>query len=92
MERDSRRGNGQWRGVHSFKDITCDGDGVRNPKRNGGLKMGHDYWYYVGNQVPNFLALANSHSTNSTTGLRYTTRPSPQRPHVHISPANQSIS
>lgn len=47
MEQDLRRGHGQWRGVHSFKDITCDGDGTVNAKRNGGLKMGHEYWYYV---------------------------------------------
>jgi hypothetical protein len=47
MERDSRRGVGEWRGIHSFKDITLDGNGARTPKRNGGLKMGHDYWYYV---------------------------------------------
>jgi hypothetical protein len=47
MERDSRKGAGEWRGLHSFKDITLDGDGARSPKRNGGLKMGHDYWYYV---------------------------------------------
>jgi hypothetical protein len=51
MERDPRRGAGQWRGVHSFKDIVCDGpssssNSPRNDKRNGGLKMGHEYWYY----------------------------------------------
>jgi hypothetical protein len=47
MEKDVRRGRDQWRGCWAFKDIICDGDGARSPKRNGGLKMGHSYWYYV---------------------------------------------
>lgn len=46
MQRDARRGHGQWRGCYSFKDIICDGDGQRSPKRDGGLKMGRTYWYY----------------------------------------------
>ncbi|KAI9735331.1 MAG: hypothetical protein M1818_006526 [Claussenomyces sp. TS43310] len=48
MERDSRRGRGQWRGCYTFSDIICDdaGDGSTSPKRSGGLKMGHTYWYY----------------------------------------------
>jgi hypothetical protein len=47
MERDVRRGSGQWRGCYSFKDIICDGDGSSSPRRNGGLKMGSTYYYYV---------------------------------------------
>ncbi|KAK3897807.1 hypothetical protein C8A05DRAFT_38617 [Staphylotrichum tortipilum] len=46
MERDSKRDRGQWRGCYSFKDIVCDGDAGSIPKRNGGLKMGHTYYYY----------------------------------------------
>ncbi|KAJ4292252.1 hypothetical protein N0V88_005883 [Collariella sp. IMI 366227] len=46
MERDSKRARGQWRGCYSFKDIVCDGDAGAVPKRNGGLKMGHTYYYY----------------------------------------------
>ena len=48
MERDSRMGPGHWRGCHSFKNITCDGE-ARNlgQSRHGGLKMGGKYWYYV---------------------------------------------
>ncbi|KAM7196036.1 hypothetical protein V8F20_007230 [Naviculisporaceae sp. PSN 640] len=46
MERDTRRDAGQWRGCHSFKDITCDGDSGSTPRRDGGLKMGHTYYYY----------------------------------------------
>ncbi|KAL2164688.1 hypothetical protein VTH06DRAFT_3905 [Thermothelomyces fergusii] len=46
MERDSRRDRGQWKGCYSFKDITCEGDAGSVPKRNGGLKMGHTYYYY----------------------------------------------
>jgi hypothetical protein len=47
MERDSRRDRGQWRGCYTFKDITREGDAGSKPKRNGGLKMGHTYYYYV---------------------------------------------
>lgn len=47
MERDSRRDHGQWRGCYTFKDIVCEGDAGGVPKRTGGLKMGHTYYYYV---------------------------------------------
>ncbi|KAK0711654.1 hypothetical protein B0H67DRAFT_298145 [Lasiosphaeris hirsuta] len=46
MERDIRRDRGQWRGCYTFKDIICDGGSGSVPKRNGGLKMGHTYYYY----------------------------------------------
>ncbi|KAK5654177.1 hypothetical protein OQA88_7608 [Cercophora sp. LCS_1] len=52
MERDVRRDRGQWRGCYSFKDIICDGDGGSVPKRNGGLKMGQTYYYYVSIRPP----------------------------------------
>ena len=48
MEKDFRTGPGHWRGCHSFTDIICDGDSVQPYNgRNGGLKMGGIYWYYV---------------------------------------------
>lgn len=47
MERDDRRGRGQWRGCHTYKNIVCDGDQANNSTRNGGLKMGQTYYYYV---------------------------------------------
>ena len=47
MERDVRRDRGQWRGCHSFKNIVNDGDIDSRAKRNGGLKMGKTYYYYV---------------------------------------------
>ena len=47
MERDIRRDHGQWRGCHSFKNIICDGDSGSSPRRDGGLKMGQTYYYYV---------------------------------------------
>ncbi|KAI2630662.1 hypothetical protein GGR54DRAFT_163436 [Hypoxylon sp. NC1633] len=46
MERDVRRDRSQWRGCHTFNNITCDGDQAANPKRSGGLKMGQTYYYY----------------------------------------------
>lgn len=48
MKRDSRRGWGHWAGCHKFRDIICDGDASgMHEKRDGGLKMGGTYWYYV---------------------------------------------
>lgn len=47
MERDSRRDRGQWRGCHNFKGIVCDGDRPGSSRRNGGLKMGQPYYFYV---------------------------------------------
>lgn len=47
MEKDLRRGSGQWRGCWSFKDIAYEGDMTTAAKRNGGLRMGQEYWYYV---------------------------------------------
>ena len=49
LKRDRRTGPGQWRGCHTFENITCDGDTLLNAStsRDGGLKMGGTYWYYV---------------------------------------------
>ena len=55
MEKDSRVGEGHWRGCHTFTDIVCDGPTNNpSPARSGGLKMGGTYWYYVGDpgQIP----------------------------------------
>ncbi|PHH61139.1 hypothetical protein CDD81_756 [Ophiocordyceps australis] len=46
MKRDVRRGQGQWRGCYSFKNIVCDDTALKRTKRNGGLKMGATYYYY----------------------------------------------
>jgi hypothetical protein len=48
LELDARRGRNHWRGCFTFSDIICDGD-LKEPaqKRNGPLKMGGTYWYYV---------------------------------------------
>lgn len=47
LERDRRVGRGHWRGCHTFRNITCDGGGVSIDGRDGGLRMGGTYWYYV---------------------------------------------
>lgn len=48
MNRDVRRGRDQWRGCYSFKDIVCDNEvSISGLRRNGGLKMGATYYYYV---------------------------------------------
>jgi hypothetical protein len=48
MVRDNRRGRGHWTGCHTFRNIVCDGDasGIHE-RRDGALKMGGTYWYYV---------------------------------------------
>lgn len=48
MQKDSRTGPEHWSGCHSFSNIICDGDNqpIGIP-RDGGLKMGGTYWYYV---------------------------------------------
>lgn len=48
MERDLRMGRGHWRGCYTFTDIVYDGDTERLcQRRDGGLKMGGTYWYFV---------------------------------------------
>lgn len=48
MRKDGRVGPEHWTGCHSFENIICDGNAATSSqKRNGGLKMGGTYWYYV---------------------------------------------
>src|SRR5580704_94499 len=48
MVRDNRRGRGHWTGCHTFRNIVCDGDATGiHERRDGALKMGGTYWYYV---------------------------------------------
>jgi hypothetical protein len=47
MERDTRRGLGHWKGVHSFRDSICSIGGDRKNKKSAGLKMGGSYYFYV---------------------------------------------
>jgi hypothetical protein len=48
LELDARRGRNYWQGCFTFSDIICDGDLEKLvPKRDGPLKMGGTYWYYV---------------------------------------------
>jgi hypothetical protein len=52
MRRDSRRGYGCWTGCHRFSNIVYDGDSNGfHEKREGGLKMGGTYWYYVSFEI-----------------------------------------
>jgi len=48
MGHDPKRGKGNWRGCHYFQNIICDGrfDQVTGP-RQGALKLGGRYYYYV---------------------------------------------
>ena len=49
MQKDKASGSLDWRGCHSFTDIVCDGDALEgnSVKRDGGLRMGGTYWYFV---------------------------------------------
>lgn len=48
MQRDGRVGPEHWTGCHSFDNIICDGNVAANLQtRDGGLKMGGTYWYFV---------------------------------------------
>lgn len=50
MSRDARTGPEHWRGCHTFENIICDGNlKATGLARDGGLKMGGTYWYYVCN-------------------------------------------
>ena len=57
LERDLRRGQGEWKGCYTFKDI-IGSDQDMAKIRNGGLKMGATYYYYV--STPD-LSLAHIH-------------------------------
>ena len=62
LKRDRRTGPGQWRGCHTFENITCDGDTLNaSTSRDGGLKMGGTYWYYVSLHSPH----QSSHCSSS---------------------------
>ena len=53
MQRDARLGPEHWSGCHNFHNIIFDGiAGNVGTGRDGGLKMGGTYWYYV--SVTNF--------------------------------------
>lgn len=77
MQRDARTGPEHWSGCHSFSNIICDGHVLPSGSpRNGGLKMGGTYWYYVcprnslyGVHILHnpFFFLTLFSSTNSTT-------------------------
>lgn len=46
LKRDGQTGH--WRGCHAFESIVCDGVTLdASASRDGGLKMGGTYWYYV---------------------------------------------
>jgi hypothetical protein len=46
LKKDSQTGN--WRCCHAFENIVCDGVTLEtSASRDGGLKMGGTYWYYV---------------------------------------------
>lgn len=52
MRRDARLGPEHWSGCHRFTNIVCDGGFQPNGvPRDGGLKMGGTYWYYVGSKM-----------------------------------------
>lgn len=68
LELDVRRGHNFWRGCFTFSDVICDGDlDDLTTKRNGPLKMGGTYWYYVSK-----LTVKHSHVTDVDYSTRWT--------------------
>jgi hypothetical protein len=69
MQKDSRKGHGEWTGCYTFEDIICDGDvSDIHEKRTGGLKMGGTYWYYVRVTV-GLLRFLNANHSRSTASM-----------------------
>lgn len=63
MQQDTRTGPEHWAGCHNFSNIICDGDLQSSTvPREGGLKMGGTYWYYVCWTVSRFQEFSYSYS------------------------------
>lgn len=90
MKHDTRRGRGRWKGCYSLKENDQSTAGAnRNTKRNGGLKMGNTYYYYVGFTImyhsPIFDTFAEyQFSMKSTVGWKRTTQLSLPQVAAHI--------
>lgn len=54
LELDARRGRNYWRGCFTFSDIICDGNLDDQVRRDGPLKMGGTYWYYVSQLIVSY--------------------------------------
>jgi hypothetical protein len=93
MQRDARIGHEHWSGCHNFSNIICDGDVTGNvTPREGGLKMGGTYWYYVGgrSRYLGTLDLQIPHSIHWTTRSNSTTRLNHRRPRARCFPVSSS--
>jgi hypothetical protein len=76
MKRDSRRGWGNWTGCHRFSNVVYDGDSAGfHEKRDGGLKMGGTYWYYVSLKKISNRASSSLENSIASIGMRSTTTP-----------------
>lgn len=71
MERDSRRGQGQWRGCFAFQNVMDDDGSPHHPKTSGGLKMGHTYFYYVSHKFHFLLSSQCASSSIPAVGAGY---------------------
>ena len=80
LTRDKRAGAGQWRGCHTFENITCDGDLSNSTlQREGALMMGGTYWYYVSASKTSHLiapAYLSQYLLNGTTEFHDPNEPS----------------
>ena len=80
LTRDKRAGAGQWRGCHTFENITCDGDLSNSTlQREGALMMGGTYWYYVSTPKAGHLiapAYLSQYLLNGTTDFHDPNEPS----------------
>jgi hypothetical protein len=91
LKLDSRRGHNLWQGCFTFSDIICDGDlNSLSPKRDGLLKMGGTYWYYVGGPTLTEARALTHNSTRSMGTRNAMILPNCRRPSVLFYPANAS--
>ena len=95
MQRDEHKGHGNWRGCHRFQNITCDGmQPTWSKPRNGALKQGGLYWYYVCSRMHRSFSaspmLTLHNSTSLMTEKNVATRPSRPRCHAHCYPVKWS--
>lgn len=94
LRRDRQAGPGHWRGCHSFKKITCDGHDLDvSGGREGALKMGGTYWYFVSfyRSLSAQLLADKCFSTDLTASLSNMTHASLLLQPVHFFQASRSM-
>ena len=81
MKRDGRVGPEHWTGCHRFENIICDGNAsATSPPREGGLRMGGTYYYFVCIRCPSKIRLLTSYQSTSLMMTSNSITPQKHRP------------